>query len=115
MTSEAVVHSEIEPGLHTGAESLVTASVAGTSLGGEAEAGGWRAGAFGGRRLLSELLVASGRRDEAAFARFYDLTSSWIYCLLRRRTGSITRAEEAMVLVSPPIWHRAASFAPASQ
>ena len=93
----------------------MTASVAATSAGGEAEAEGCREGAFGGGRLLSELLVASGRHDEAAFARFYQLTSPWIYHLLRRRTGSTAHAEDAMRLVYTAIWQRAASFAPPNQ
>ena len=65
--------------------------------------------------MLSELLVASGRRDEAAFARFYQLTSPWIYHLLRRWTGSTARAEDALRLVYAAIWQRAASYAPPNQ
>jgi DNA-directed RNA polymerase specialized sigma24 family protein len=91
------------------------ASVAVTSSAGEAEAEGCREGAFGGRRLLSELLVASGRHDEAAFARLYQLTSPWIYYLLRRRTGSTSHAEDALRLVYTTIWQRAASFTPPNQ
>jgi DNA-directed RNA polymerase specialized sigma24 family protein len=92
----------------------MTASVTAISSGGESEAefGG---AAFGDRRLLNELLVASGRQDEAAFSRFYELTSPWIYLLLRRRTGSTARAENALRLVYTAIWRRAASFAPAKQ
>jgi DNA-directed RNA polymerase specialized sigma24 family protein len=90
-------------------------SVAGTSSGGEAETQGSRRGGFGDRELLNELLVASGGHDEAAFARFYQLTSSWIYYLLRRRTGSTAQAEDAMVRVYAAIWQRAASFAAPSQ
>ena len=93
----------------------MTASVAATSSAGQAEAEGCREGAFGGSRLLSELLVASGRHDEAAFARLYQLTSPWIYHLLRRRTGSTAHAEDAMCLVYTTIWQRAASFAPPNQ
>ena len=93
----------------------MTASVAATSSAGEAEAEGCRDGAFGGGRLLSELLVASGRHDEAAFARLYQLTSPWIYHLLRRRTRSTAHAEDAMCLVYTAIWQRAASFAPPNQ
>lgn len=93
----------------------MTASVIATSSGCQAEAEGGRDGAFGGRRLLGELLVASGRHDEGAFARFYQLTSPWIYYLLRRRTGSTARAEDAMVLVYTAIWQRAASFTPPNQ
>ena len=72
-------------------------------------------GAFGGRRVLGELLVASGRRDEAAFARFYQLTSPWTYSLLRRRPGSTPDAEDALRLVYTAIWQRAAGFAPRQQ
>ena len=80
-----------------------------------AAAEGCREDAFGGGRLLSELLVASGRHDEAAFARLYQLTSPWIYHLLRRRTRSTANAEDAMCLVYTTIWQRAASFAPPNQ
>jgi DNA-directed RNA polymerase specialized sigma24 family protein len=90
----------------------MTAGVAATSSRDQAEAEGCRDGAFGGRRLLSELLVASGRRDETAFARLYQLTSPWIYHLLRRRTGSTVHAEDALVLVYTAIWQRAPGFAP---
>jgi RNA polymerase sigma-70 factor (ECF subfamily) len=93
----------------------MTASVALSSSGGEAEAEGCRDGAFGGNRLLGELLVASGRHDEAAFARFYQLTSPWIYYLLRRRLRSTARAEDAMVTVYTAIWQQAASFASPKQ
>ena len=93
----------------------LTASLAVTSSGGDAEAEGCRDGGFGGRSLLAELLVAAGRHDEAAFARFYQLTSPWIYYLLRRRLRSTARAEDAMVTVYTAIWQRAASFAPPSQ
>jgi RNA polymerase sigma-70 factor, ECF subfamily len=93
----------------------MTVSVAATSSAGEAEAEGCREDAFGGKRLLSELLVASGRHDEAAFARLYQLTSPWIYHLLRRRTRSTANAENAMCLVYTAIWQRAASFAPPNQ
>jgi DNA-directed RNA polymerase specialized sigma24 family protein len=92
----------------------MTASVTAISSGGESQAE-FRGGAFGDRRLLNELLVASGRQDEAAFTRFYELTSPWIYLLLRRRTGSTAHAENAMRLVYAAIWRRAASFAPTKQ
>ena len=93
----------------------MTASVAVTSSGGEAQAESCREGAFGGGGLFSELLVASGRQDEAAFARFYQLKSPWIYDLLRCRTGSTAHAGHAMRLVYTAIWQRAASFAPPNQ
>ncbi len=92
---------------------VMTASVTVTSA--DAEAMGCRETAFGHGRLLSELLVASGRRDEAAFARFYQLTSPWIYHLLRRWTGSTTQAEDALTVVYAAIWRRAASYAPPNQ
>ena len=60
-------------------------------------------------------MVASGRHDEAAFARLYQLTSPWIYHLLRRRTGSTAHAEDAVCLVYTAIWQRAASFAQPNQ
>ncbi|MCA1480845.1 hypothetical protein I6F37_38620, partial [Bradyrhizobium sp. NBAIM08] len=40
------------------------------------------------RDLLDELLVASGRGDERAFAQLYQLTSPWIFHILSRRMGS---------------------------
>ncbi|HSU35918.1 MAG TPA: sigma factor [Propionibacteriaceae bacterium] len=93
----------------------MTTSFAAISAGGEAEAASLGADPFGDQKLLNELLVASGRQDEVAFARFYQLTSPWIYLLLRRRTGSTTHAENAMRLVYTSIWRRAASFAPPKQ
>ena len=93
----------------------MTTSVAATSAGGGAETDGGRDDAFGGSSLLNELLVASGHRDEAAFARFYQLTSPWIFFLLRRRTRSTADAEDAMRLVYTAIWRRAVTFAPANQ
>jgi RNA polymerase sigma-70 factor (ECF subfamily) len=92
----------------------MTASVAATTSGGLAGAES-RRDAFGGRKQLGELLVAVGRHDEAAFARFYQLTSPWIYYLLGHRTSSTARAEDAMVRVYAAIWQRAASFAPPNQ
>jgi len=88
----------------------MTVSVAAVS--GRTQVGGARAGGFGDATLLNELLLASGRHDEAAFAQLYQLTSPWIYYLLRRRTGSTGRAEEELVRVYTAIWKRAASFTP---
>ena len=93
----------------------MTASVAVTSSGGEGRNQDCREGAFGGRKLLAELLVAAGHRDQAAFARFYQLTSPWIFYLLRRRTRSTRDAEDAIRLVYTTIWRRAATFAPSNQ
>ena len=93
----------------------MTASVAVTSSGGEGRNEDCREGAFGGRKLLAELLVAAGHRDEAAFARFYQLTSPWIVYLLRRRTRSATGAEDSIRLVYTTIWRRAATFSPPNQ
>ena len=56
-----------------------------------------------------------GRHDEAAFARFYQLTSPWIYHLLRRWTGSTAHAEDSLRVVYAAIWQRAASYAPRNQ
>jgi len=91
----------------------MSASVIAAPAGAEAE--GCRDGAFDGGRLLSDLLVASGRHDEAAFARFYQLTSPWIYHLLRRWTGSTAHAEDSLRVVYAAIWQRAASYAPRNQ
>ena len=93
----------------------MTASLAVTSSSVGAETAGRREGAFGGRRLLGELLVASAHHDEAAFARFYDLTSPWIYYLLRRRTGPTGHADNALRLVYIAIWRRSPSFSPQNQ
>jgi DNA-directed RNA polymerase specialized sigma24 family protein len=90
----------------------MTASVA---VSPQVEAGGRGDGAFGGRRLLGQLLVASGRHDEAAFARFYQLTSPWTYSLLCRRPGSIGDAEDALRRVYTTLWQRAADFKPSKQ
>jgi hypothetical protein len=80
------------------------------SLAGKTEAAGCWAGGFGSRALLGDLLVGTGRHDEAAFARFYQLTSPWISYLLRRWTGSNAQAEDATCLVYTTVWRRAASF-----
>jgi len=93
----------------------MTTSVAAMSPGRETRAENLRESAFGDRRLLNDLLIATAHQDEAAFARFYQLTSPWIYLLLRRRTGSTAHAENAMRLVYTAIWRRAASFAPPTQ
>ena len=93
----------------------MTTSIAAASAGGEVDTGGGRDDAFGGSRLLNELLVASGHGDEAAFARFYQLTSPWIYHLIRRRTASTADAEDALRLVYTTIWRRSAGFAATSQ
>ena len=79
---------------------------------GRTHAEGARERACGGNALFNDLLVASGRHDEAAFARFYQLTSPWIYYLLLRRTGSTALAEEALRDAYVAVWHRAPSFAP---
>ena len=92
----------------------MTDNLAATSSAGEAEAESCRQNAFGGSRLLSELLVASGCHDEAAFTRLYQLTSPWIYHLLRR-TRSTADAEDAMCLIYTTIWKRAPSYAPPNQ
>ena len=93
----------------------MTASSAGSPSCGEGAAEGREDGAFGGRRLLGDLLVASGRRDEAAFARFYQLTSPWIFHLLRRWTASIAHAEDATCVVYTTVWRRASGFAPSNR
>ena len=88
----------------------MTANVAALST--RAQAGGSRAGGFSDSTLLNELLVASGRHNEAAFAKLYQLTSPWIYYLLRRRSESVAHADDELVRVYTAIWHRAASFTP---
>ena len=88
----------------------MTASFAALST--RAQAGALRAGGFGDSTLLNELLVASGRHNEAAFAKLYQLTSPWIHYLLRRRTGSSSHADDELARVYTAIWQRAASFTP---
>jgi hypothetical protein len=127
MSSEAVVGSYIEPGpvdaprpaapwsaglVDRSANTRSAAAACPTSISPRFPG---RECAPGIRSLLSELLVASGRHDEAAFARLYQLTSPWIYYLLRRRTNSTAHAEDAMVLVYTAIWQRAATFVPPNQ
>lgn len=80
----------------------------------DAQVGAARAGRFGDNPLLNELLVASGRHDQAAFAQLYQLTSPWIYYLLRRRPVSIAQAEDELVRIYTAIWKRAANFTPPS-
>jgi RNA polymerase sigma-70 factor (ECF subfamily) len=82
------------------------------STAGQTQAEGAREKASGGGVLLNDLLVASGHHDEAAFARFYELTSPWIYYLLLRRTGSTVLAEDALCNAYVAVWDRAGSFAP---
>ena len=82
------------------------------STAGQTQADAARDKAVGGEALLNELLVASGHHDEAAFARFYQLTSPWIYYLLLRRTGSTVLAEDALCNVYVAVWRRAGSFEP---
>ena len=88
----------------------MTASVAALTPGAQVEDA--RAGGFGDSTLLNQLLVASGTHDVAAFAQLYQLTSPWIYYLLRRRSESIAHADDELVRVYTAIWHRAASFTP---
>jgi hypothetical protein len=90
----------------------LTSTSSATSSAGEAHVERLREDAFGGSRLLSELLVACGRQDEVAFTRLYQLTSPWIFALLRCRTTSTADAENAMCLVYTTIWKRAASAPP---
>jgi RNA polymerase sigma-70 factor (ECF subfamily) len=59
---------------------------------------------------LSALLTRCAERDQAALARFYELTSPWIYTLLRRRTRSVTEADDALVTVYTRVWRQAAEF-----
>jgi DNA-directed RNA polymerase specialized sigma24 family protein len=60
--------------------------------------------------LLADLLIRCAARDEAAMADLYDLTSEWIYAVVRRRTASIALAEDALVKVYTAVWRRAATF-----
>lgn len=79
---------------------------------GQTPAEGAREKMSGGNALLNELLVACGHHDEAAFARFYELTSPWIYFLLLRRTESGALAEDALRDAYVAVWHQAFSYAP---
>jgi hypothetical protein len=42
--------------------------------------------------------------------RFYEITSPWVYRLIRQGTVSVSEAERAMVAVYTTVWRRAASF-----
>jgi DNA-directed RNA polymerase specialized sigma24 family protein len=60
--------------------------------------------------MLAELLLRCADHDPTALAQLYELTSEWIYAVLRRRTASVATAEEAMVEVYTRVWRRAATF-----
>lgn len=56
------------------------------------------------------LLAAVAGRDEAAFAAFYDATSSRAYALILRITQSAALAEEVMADVYLQVWQQAQRF-----
>jgi Sigma-70 region 2 len=61
--------------------------------------------------VLTDLLDRCARRDETALAQLYDITSPWIYQLIRRRTASTAMADDAMVAIYATVWRKAAGFA----
>lgn len=65
--------------------------------------------------VLSALLNRCAQRDQAALAQFYELTSPWVYTLVRRRTTSAAEADDAAVTVYAKAWRRSADFATAER
>ncbi len=65
--------------------------------------------------VLSALLKDCAHGDQAALARFYELTSPWIYTLIARRTSSAAEADDEVVTVYAKVWRRSVDFAGAGQ
>ncbi len=65
--------------------------------------------------VLSALVTRCGQRDPSALARFYELTSPWIYTLVRRGTFSSAEADDAVVAVYTLVWRRAPDFGSANR
>ncbi|MGN7134795.1 sigma-70 family RNA polymerase sigma factor [Rhodococcoides corynebacterioides] len=61
---------------------------------------------------LVDLLVAVGRGDRAAFARFYDLTSSRVYGAVLRVLRDRGFSEECVQDVYLEVWQKAPTFSP---
>ena len=59
---------------------------------------------------LAALVLRCADRDQAALSRLYELTSPWVYTLLRRRTSSASDADDATVAVYSLVWGRATSY-----
>lgn len=62
---------------------------------------------------LEDLLRASARGDEAAFARLYDATASRLFGLVLRVVRNRAHAEEVTQEVYLDVWRHCASFDPA--
>ena len=64
--------------------------------------------------LLAQLIVASGRGDQEAFGRLYDLTSPRIHALSTRALPTSTAAEMGTRQVYLTVWSCAATYSPAT-
>ena len=64
----------------------------------------------GGDADLGALLAASGRADEAAFARLYDLTASRVYGLVRRVVRDPAQSEEVVQEAYLEVWRQSARY-----
>ena len=60
--------------------------------------------------MLVELLAASGRGDERAFARLYELTCGRLYAIALRLLRRADWAEEVLQESYVKIWHHAAGY-----
>jgi RNA polymerase sigma factor (sigma-70 family) len=59
---------------------------------------------------LSQLLARAGLGDRAAFARFYDMTSSHLYAVVLRIQRDRASAEDLLQEIYVSVWKAAASF-----
>lgn len=64
------------------------------------------------RDHVAELLTRIADRDEAAFARLYDMLSSRVFGLIVRVLVNRAHSEEVLQEVFLEVWQSAASFAP---
>lgn len=61
---------------------------------------------------LAELLFRSGRGDQKAFRRLYELTAPILFAACRRLLQRRELAEEALQEAYVAVWHRASDFTP---
>jgi RNA polymerase sigma-70 factor (ECF subfamily) len=69
-----------------------------------------RAGASMQDEDLGALVVRCAGGEADALTRLYELTSPWIYGLLRRRTSSVANADNAAVAVYSQVWRQASEY-----